>query len=88
MAHFDLNIDIPDGAILREIEMGGGGEAGNSLPVPGDLDGNRCVDDSDLLAVLFAFGSTGEGLDEDLTGDGVVDDVDLLIVLFNFGTGC
>jgi hypothetical protein len=25
-------------------------------PVPGDVDGNGCVDDADLLAVLFAFG--------------------------------
>jgi hypothetical protein len=56
--------------------------------MPGDVNGDGCVDDSDLLAVLFAFGNTGEDLDEDLTGDGVVDDSDLLEVLFNFGNGC
>ncbi len=54
----------------------------------GDVDGNQCVDDADLLVVLFAFGQAGEGLPEDINGDGVVDDADVLIVLFNFGNGC
>jgi hypothetical protein len=56
--------------------------------VPGDVNRNRCVDDADLLRVLFAFGQTGAGLPEDLNGDSVVDDADLLTVLFNFGSGC
>ncbi len=56
--------------------------------MPGDVDGDGCVDDADLLAVLFAFGSSGTGLPEDVNGDGVVDDADLLMVLFNFGSGC
>jgi hypothetical protein len=54
----------------------------------GDVNGDGCVDDSDLLQVLFAFGNTGSNLPEDLNRDGVVDDADLLIVLFNFGSGC
>jgi len=54
----------------------------------GDVNGDGCVDDSDLLAVLFAFGDTGSNLPEDLNGDGTVDDADLLEVLFNFGSGC
>jgi probable HAF family extracellular repeat protein len=55
----------------------------------GDVDGNGCVDDADLLAVLFAFGSMGEILGRvDVNCDGVVDDADLLQVLFNFGSGC
>jgi len=54
----------------------------------GDVNGDGCVDDSDLLAVLLVFGNTGSGLPEDLNGDGVVDDADLLTVLFNFGSGC
>lgn len=53
----------------------------------GDVDGNGCVDDVDLLQVLFAFGATGANL-ADVNGDAVVDDADLLIVLFNFGSGC
>ncbi len=56
--------------------------------VEGDVDGSGCVDDADLLAVLFAFGQSDSGLPEDVNGDGVVDDADLLIVLFNFGQGC
>ncbi|GBC91767.1 hypothetical protein HRbin15_00226 [bacterium HR15] len=54
---------------------------------PGDVDNNGCVDDADLLRVLFAFGLIG-AYPEDLTLDGTVDDEDLLIVLFNFGSGC
>ncbi|BCW95271.1 MAG: hypothetical protein WHS44_00970 [Fimbriimonadales bacterium] len=51
-----------------------------------DVDGNGCVDDADLLAVLFDFGGSGGAAD--VNCDGVVDDADLLEVLFNFGNGC
>jgi len=51
-----------------------------------DVDGNGCVDDEDLLAVLFNFG--GSDFEPDLNGDGIVDDADLLTVLFSFGEGC
>ncbi|MFN4032799.1 MAG: hypothetical protein ACK4ME_04145 [Fimbriimonadales bacterium] len=55
----------------------------------GDVDNNGCVDDGDLLAVLFAFGSTGQNLGRvDVNCDNTVDDADLLIFLFNFGAGC
>ena len=55
----------------------------------GDVDNNDCVDDADLLAVLFAFGNTGSNLGQvDVNCDGIVDDADLLTVLFNFGSGC
>ncbi|MFQ3610742.1 MAG: M1 family aminopeptidase [Fimbriimonadales bacterium] len=67
-----------------------GGEAVLPLRVmgqAGDVNGDGCVDDADLLAVLFAFGEAGIRL-EDLNGDAMVDDADLLIVLFNFGNGC
>jgi len=60
----------------------------NGHPNPGDVNGDGCVDDGDMLAVLFAFGNTGAGLPEDLNCDNVVDDADMLIVLFNFGNGC
>ena len=55
--------------------------------IPGDVDFSECVDDADLLAVLFHFGATGPRY-QDVNYDGVVDDADLLIVLFNFGSGC
>lgn len=64
-----------------------GSRAVRLTPIPrGDINMNGCVDDQDLLTVLFAFGSTGG--DADLDRNGVVDDGDLLIVLFNFGVGC
>jgi probable HAF family extracellular repeat protein len=55
----------------------------------GDVDANGCVDDADLLAVLYAFGNRGSNLGRvDVNCDGAVDDADLLTVLFNFGSGC
>ncbi|MCS7190314.1 MAG: hypothetical protein NZ843_01785, partial [Fimbriimonadales bacterium] len=56
------------------------------IPVEGDVNGDGCVDDADLLQVLFNFG--GSNAEADVNSDGVVDDADLLIVLFNFGSGC
>ena len=58
-------------------------------PHSGDVTGEGCVDDADLLEVLFAFGQTGDNLGRvDVNCDQVVDDADLLQVLFNFGSGC
>ncbi len=55
----------------------------------GDVNEDGCVDDADLLSVLFAFGSSGTHLGRvDVNCDGVVDDADILIVLFNFGNRC
>jgi hypothetical protein len=53
--------------------------------IPGDVNGDRCANDADLLIVLFNFGGDGDG---DLNCDDIVNDVDLLEVLFNFGNGC
>lgn len=53
-----------------------------------DIDRNGCVDDADLLRVLFDFGQLGFLLDTDVNGDGTVDDADLLLVLFQFSAGC
>ena len=66
----------------------------NLLPIAfnsgaqGDANDDNIIDDADLLAVLFAFGQTGNPgtMPEDVNYDGVVDDADLLIVLFNFGS--
>jgi hypothetical protein len=83
---------------LRYFVGGGtGADNGNILAVDnlqitgfsyGDVNMDGCVDDADLLAVLFAFGNTGPFLAEDTNGDGTVDDADLLTVLFAFGEGC
>jgi hypothetical protein len=54
----------------------------------GDVNADGCIDDADLLAVLFAFGNTGSNLGRvDVNCDQSVDDADLLQVLFNFGSG-
>jgi len=55
--------------------------------VEGDVNCDGCVDDADLLSVLFEFGSTAI-TPADVNSDRVVDDADLLTVLFSFGTGC
>jgi probable HAF family extracellular repeat protein len=62
-------------------------QGGGYLRSRGDANNDGCVDDADLLQVLFAFGATG-AVNEDLNNDSVVDDADLLLVLFNFGLGC
>jgi hypothetical protein len=49
----------------------------------GDVNGDNRIDESDLLRVLFDFGTNNP--DSDLNGSGLVDDVDLLLVLFNYG---
>ncbi|MEN3002201.1 MAG: hypothetical protein ABDI19_10240 [Armatimonadota bacterium] len=62
--------------------------ARNPFWIPGDVDGNGCVNNADLWRVLSAFGCQSNCGVEDLNGDGVVDDADLLQVLFNFGSEC
>jgi len=56
------------------------------LQLEADVNGDGCVDDMDLLMVLFAFGTNDD--EADVNGDGLVDDTDLLEVLFGFGSGC
>jgi hypothetical protein len=60
----------------------------DAITIPDIAEPYGCVDDADLLAVLFAFGNTGSELPEDTNCDEVIDDADLLIVLFAFGEGC
>jgi len=59
---------------------------GDKPAIAGDVNCDRCVNDSDLLQVLFNFG--GDDPASDVNGDGVVNDSDLLTVLFSFGQGC
>ena len=56
----------------------------------GDVNGDGCVDDIDMLGVLFEFGELVNDFNRcvDVNRDGIIDDADLLIVLFNFGSGC
>jgi probable extracellular repeat, HAF family len=80
----------PDGRYIVGVGMRGVYEAfllDTGFPRRGDVDRNGCVDNADLLRVLFHFGERGYR-NEDLNWDGIVDDADLLAVLFQFGSGC
>jgi hypothetical protein len=82
-----------DGEYFGQLPTGDGVPGGEAvlplrvLAANGDINGDGCVDDADLLAVLFAFGAEGARA-EDVNGDNFVDDADLLLVLFAFGSGC
>jgi probable HAF family extracellular repeat protein len=56
----------------------------------GDVNHDGCVDDIDMMGVLFEFGELVNDFNRcvDVNRDGIIDDADLLIVLFNFGSGC
>lgn len=93
----NYNTGDPPTAFRFFVGGGTGTNEGNILAVDnvaftafsaGDVNMDGCVDDADLLAVLFAFGNTGTFMPEDVNGDGTVDDADLLEVLFSFGSGC
>lgn len=76
----------PDGRLIVFTRSDGALRA-SLVPFPrGDANGDGCVDDADLLLVLFHFGSDNAAAD--LNADGVVDDADLLLTLFDFGAGC
>ncbi|GIV10616.1 MAG: hypothetical protein KatS3mg020_0107 [Fimbriimonadales bacterium] len=57
-----------------------------AVGLTGDINGDHCVNDADLLETLFRFGQSDARADQN--GDGIVDDADLLLLLFNFGNGC
>ncbi|GIV08470.1 MAG: hypothetical protein KatS3mg019_0561 [Fimbriimonadales bacterium] len=57
-----------------------------AVGLTGDVNGDNCVNDADLLETLFRFGQSDARADQN--GDDIVDDADLLLVLFNFGNGC
>ncbi len=61
-------------------------DTGRNCYSGGDVNGDGCVDDTDFLAVLFAFGA--QAATEDITCDGVVGDADLWEVMLNLGNGC
>ncbi|MFN3690230.1 MAG: M1 family aminopeptidase, partial [Fimbriimonadales bacterium] len=73
----------------------GDGVAGGEARLPlrvlapnGDVNGDGCTDDADLLEVLFNFGTQRCHHPADVNQDGIVDDADLLQVLFAFGSEC
>jgi formylglycine-generating enzyme required for sulfatase activity len=57
------------------------------MALPGDLNGDGCVNQSDLGILLSDFGCTGGGCAGDIDGDGDTDQADLGILLSNFNQG-
>ncbi len=55
------------------------------LGLPGDLNGDGCVDQADLGILLAAYGGGDAG---DIDGDGDTDQADLGTLLGNYGSGC
>jgi serine protease len=56
--------------------------------VPGDLNGDRCVDQADLGILLADWGCTGDDCVGDIDGDGNTGQPDLGILLAHWGDGC
>jgi hypothetical protein len=73
----------PDGAAFLASLTLQGCEVSN-----GDVNQDGCVDDTDLAAVIFAFGQEGPGMPEDMDCNAIIDDADLATVIFHFGEGC
>jgi len=49
------------------------------------VNGDGCVDETDLLRVLMAIGSDMPDTASDVNWDGVVDEADLMAVLLDWG---
>ncbi len=68
-------------------------ENGNGIPdeceaIPGDLNGDGCVDQTDLGILLADWGCTGGDCPGDCNGDGDTNQSDLGILLAHWGEGC
>jgi hypothetical protein len=57
-------------------------------PIAGDLDGDGCVDQTDLGILLADWGCTGGDCPGDCDDDGDTDQADLGILLAHWGEGC
>ncbi|MFG0252462.1 MAG: CRTAC1 family protein [Phycisphaerales bacterium JB038] len=57
----------------------------SGVVIPGDLNGDGCVDQADLGILLAAYNTDDGG---DLDGDGDTDQADLGILLGNYNAGC
>jgi len=57
-------------------------------PIPGDLNGDGCVDQADLGILLSDWGCSGGDCAGDIDGDSDTDQSDLGILLAHWGEGC
>ena len=56
--------------------------------IPGDLNGDGCVDQADLGILLADWGCSGGECPGDCDGDGDTDQSDLGVLLTHWGEGC
>lgn len=61
------------------------GPARGPFACPSDLDGDSTTGDSDVDALMSAWGNAGANLAEDLNGDGTVNDADLDLLIAAWG---
>jgi hypothetical protein len=81
------NVDIL--SIDTDVKLFDIGAAPLPDPIPGDVNGDGCVNAGDLAGIAANFGKTGVEADPyDLNGDGVVNVIDLRLVVNEFGNGC
>ncbi len=73
----------PDYPELPVVDMGA-----YEFQIPGDINGDGCVDQADLGILLADWGCTGGGCPGDCDGDGDTDHADLGILLAHWGQGC
>lgn len=75
--------------IAEIVAAGSLGKCRGAFPYLGDTNGDCCVDDQDLTAMILDYGTSG-GLNGQTDADrsGTVDDADLTIAILNFGAGC
>ncbi len=82
------------GAYRRENQWGGvstsmwGGDVCLTLALPGDLNGDGCVDQADLGELLGDWNCSGGDCPGDIDGDGDTDQADLGELLAEYGEGC
>ncbi|WP_408890975.1 VWA domain-containing protein [Myxococcus faecalis] len=88
-------LESPFLVLLRGLSRDSGGqympiEDSRPLPIPGDTDGNGCIDSKDYYLMLANYGLSIPPGDPkaDFNGDKVVDFTDYSIVLGNLGRGC
>jgi hypothetical protein len=82
------NSNVGDGYYALDFDLDANGSfetTRNFYRLFGDVNGDRIVENLDFSAILSAFGSLGDGLDEDLNGDGVVNAQDRLLAIRSRG---
>ncbi|HUU97043.1 MAG TPA: hypothetical protein VM487_14995 [Phycisphaerae bacterium] len=82
--YFEIHADTWDAGFTLWID----GVGFDPRPIPGDLNGDGCVDHADLGILLADWGCMGGGCPGDCDFDGDTDHADLGLLLGHWGEGC